>query len=124
MVCAAPAYLTAHGTPRQPQDLATHNCLTYTYFGKSLWQFTDGRGEALSVPVSGNLFANEDLVLLKAAEQGAVFQERSENAVARCRANGRAIEAERRQLPGTDSHAAELGFRRLHAHSLSFISIR
>ena len=71
VVCAAPAYLTAHGTPRQPQDLATHNCLTYTYFGKSLWQFTDGRGEALSVPVSGNLSANEDLVLLKAAEQGA-----------------------------------------------------
>jgi len=71
VVCAAPAYLAAHGTPRQPQDLATHNCLTYTYFGKSLWQFTDGRGEALSVPVSGNLSANEDLVLLKAAEQGA-----------------------------------------------------
>jgi DNA-binding transcriptional LysR family regulator len=70
VVCAAPDYLKQHGTPQQPQDLAGHNCLTYTYFGKSLWQFTDARGEALSVPVSGNLSANEDFILLKAAEQG------------------------------------------------------
>ncbi|MRW85801.1 LysR family transcriptional regulator [Pseudoduganella sp. FT26W] len=70
VVCAAPDYLQQHGTPRQPQDLAGHNCLTYTYFGKSLWQFTDAQGAALSVPVSGNLSANEDFILLKAAEQG------------------------------------------------------
>ncbi|MRX07477.1 LysR family transcriptional regulator [Pseudoduganella sp. FT25W] len=70
VVCAAPDYLKQHGTPQQPQDLAAHNCLTYTYFGKSLWQFTDAQGEALSVPVSGNLSANEDFILLKAAEQG------------------------------------------------------
>ncbi|MYM27072.1 LysR family transcriptional regulator [Duganella sp. CY15W] len=72
VVCAAPSYLKERGTPQQPQDLAGHNCLTYTYFGKSLWQFTRGQdGAALSVPVSGNLSANEDLILLKAAEQGA-----------------------------------------------------
>jgi DNA-binding transcriptional LysR family regulator len=70
VVCAAPAYLQQRGTPLRPQDLAGHNCLTYTYFGKSLWQFTDQAGEALSVPVSGNLSANEDYILLKAAEQG------------------------------------------------------
>jgi DNA-binding transcriptional LysR family regulator len=70
VVCAAPDYLKQHGTPQQPQDLAAHNCLTYTYFGKSLWQFTDAQGGALSVPVSGNLSANEDFILLKAAEQG------------------------------------------------------
>jgi DNA-binding transcriptional LysR family regulator len=70
VVCAAPSYLEEHGTPQLPQDLAGHNCLTYTYFGKSLWQFTDADGAALSVPVSGNLSANEDFIVLKAAEQG------------------------------------------------------
>jgi DNA-binding transcriptional LysR family regulator len=70
VVCAAPSYLEERGTPQRPQDLAGHNCLTYTYFGKSLWQFTGEEGAAVSVPVSGNLSANEDLILLKAAEQG------------------------------------------------------
>jgi DNA-binding transcriptional LysR family regulator len=70
VVCAAPSYLKERGTPQRPQDLAGHNCLTYTYFGKSLWQFTADDGAAVSVPVSGNLSANEDLILLKAAEQG------------------------------------------------------
>jgi len=71
VVCAAPSYLAERGTPLRAEDLAAHNCLTYTYFGKSLWQFTDSDGEAVSVPVSGNLSANEDLILLKAAEEGA-----------------------------------------------------
>lgn len=70
VVCAAPAYLAARGTPRRAEDLAGHNCLTYSYFGKSLWQFTRD-GEALSVPVGGNLSANEDLILLSAAVEGA-----------------------------------------------------
>ncbi|MYN18923.1 LysR family transcriptional regulator [Rugamonas sp. FT107W] len=71
VVCAAPSYLAERGTPLRAEDLAVHNCLTYTYFGKSLWQFMDRDGEAVSVPVSGNLSANEDLILLKAAEEGA-----------------------------------------------------
>ncbi|WP_374359018.1 LysR family transcriptional regulator [Pseudoduganella danionis] len=71
VVCAAPAYLARHGRPGQVADLARHNCLTYSYFGKSLWQFTDAHGESVSVPVSGNLSANEDTSLLRAALHGA-----------------------------------------------------
>ncbi len=70
VVCASPAYLAAQGTPQHPQDLAVHNCLTYTWFGKSLWQF-ERQGEKISVPVSGNLSANESLVLLTGAVEGA-----------------------------------------------------
>jgi len=70
VVCASPAYLSAHGTPGSVQDLALHNCLTYSYFGKSLWQFDRGN-ERIAVPVSGNLSANESQVLLAAAIEGA-----------------------------------------------------
>jgi len=70
VVCAAPAYLAAHGTPQKPEDLALHNCVTYSYFGKSLWQF-EREGEQCAIPVSGNLSANESLVLLSGAIEGA-----------------------------------------------------
>ncbi len=70
VVCAAPAYLKERGTPKRAEDLALHNCLTYTYFGKSLWHF-ERAGKAISVPVSGNLSANESVVLLQAAIEGA-----------------------------------------------------
>lgn len=69
VVCASPAYLQAHGMPQRVQDLALHNCLTYTYFGKSLWQF-DGPDGPESVPVSGNLSANISNLLLKSTLLG------------------------------------------------------
>ncbi|NWK46197.1 LysR family transcriptional regulator [Ralstonia pickettii] len=72
VVVAAPSYLAVHGTPRRVQDLAVHNCLTYTYFGKSLWKFTEAKtGAPSDVPVGGNLSANESMVLLAAAREGA-----------------------------------------------------
>jgi DNA-binding transcriptional LysR family regulator len=70
VVCAAPGYLAVHGTPRHPQDLALHNCLTYSYFGKSLWHF-DHQGVKSAVAVSGNLSANESVVLMAGTVQGA-----------------------------------------------------
>jgi len=70
VVCAAPAYLAAHGAPQAVHDLATHNCLTYSYFGRSLWRFDDAQGVD-EVPVGGNLSANESVVLLQAALAGA-----------------------------------------------------
>jgi DNA-binding transcriptional LysR family regulator len=70
VVCAAPAYLERHGVPRRPADLADHNCLTYSHFGKSEWRFYAG-GEEISVPVGGNLSANEATVLTQAARVGA-----------------------------------------------------
>lgn len=69
VICASPRYLSRHGTPQRVEDLALHNCLTYTYFGKSLWHFMRA-GNALSVAVSGNLSANDSVVLLHAALEG------------------------------------------------------
>lgn len=77
VVCATPAYLAQHGTPQQPQELAQHNCLSYAYFGRSIWEFQRG-GEPHAVAVSGKLSANESMVLLEAtlADAGISLQPR------------------------------------------------
>ncbi|MCG3462463.1 LysR family transcriptional regulator [Xenorhabdus bovienii] len=70
VVCAASSYLDGKIIPQKPTDLALHNCLTYNFFGKSLWLF-EKQHEQYSVPVSGTLSANESTVLMEAALQGA-----------------------------------------------------
>jgi DNA-binding transcriptional LysR family regulator len=66
VLCASPAYLAAHGkNPQRPEDLATHNCLTHYYVGRSLWHLQRD-GETASVAVTGNISANEATVLLQA----------------------------------------------------------
>jgi len=70
VVCAAPAYLREHGEPRQVEDLGLHNCLTHSYYGKSLWHF-ERDGEPVSVAVGGNISANDSTALMQAALAGA-----------------------------------------------------
>ncbi len=90
VVCATPAYLAERGTPRAPQELALHNCLTYSYFGKSLWQF-EHKGGQMAVPVGGNLSANESSVLLTAALEGAGIAMQPEYSAAPLVASGRLV---------------------------------
>ncbi|WP_434709690.1 LysR family transcriptional regulator [Pseudomonas sp. R1-1] len=70
VVCAAPAYLQEQPAPVRVEELSRHNCLTHSYFGKSLWHFEED-GEAVSVPVQGNISANEASTLLRATLAGA-----------------------------------------------------
>jgi len=90
LVCASPSYLAERGTPRLPQDLAHHNCLTYSYFGKSLWQF-EQKGRQIAVPVGGNLSANESSVLLTAALEGTGIVMQPEYSAAPLVASGRLV---------------------------------
>ncbi|SEI13430.1 LysR family transcriptional regulator [Pseudomonas fuscovaginae UPB0736] len=70
VICASPAYLREHPAPQRVEDLSRYNCLTHSYFGKSLWHFEQD-GEPVSVPVQGNISANEASTLLRAAVAGA-----------------------------------------------------
>lgn len=69
VICASPAYLREHPAPQVVQDLAEHNCLTHSYFGHSLWHF-EVDGESVSVPIHGNISANEALTLQQATLAG------------------------------------------------------
>ena len=69
VLCATPDYLAQYGQPQNPQALTEHNCLTYTWFGKSLWRFS--RNDTLTeMAVSGNLSANDSFFLLAATQAG------------------------------------------------------
>ncbi|WP_411849741.1 LysR family transcriptional regulator [Stenotrophomonas sp. LGBM10] len=69
-LCAAPAYLAAYGHPEQPEDLADHQCLNYSYWGGGdAWQLRGPRGE-VSVAIRGGIRANNGDVLREAAIAG------------------------------------------------------
>jgi DNA-binding transcriptional LysR family regulator len=58
MLVASPAYLAAHGTPKSPADLASHDCIFGPgNFGRESWSFTRN-GAELSVDVRGRIHTN------------------------------------------------------------------
>ena len=68
--CASPEYLATYGEPKQPGDLARHNCLLYSLLStREDWGFATGT-EAGNVEVSGSLSTNNGDVLKEAAIQG------------------------------------------------------
>jgi DNA-binding transcriptional LysR family regulator len=70
-VCAAPDYLARRGVPRTPDDLATHDCLEYTYFeSRGEWRLLNPEGDEIVVPVSGRYLANNADVLRTTAIAG------------------------------------------------------
>ena len=72
VACASPAYLKAHGTPRKPEDLAHHSCLTYDYMPvRNVWWFRGKDGREHTIRVSGPLHSNNGELLAAAAVQGA-----------------------------------------------------
>lgn len=58
VVCASPAYLAEHGTPAIPEDLNTHNCITFEGLSSAApWSFTRGKME-VTVQVRSRLQVN------------------------------------------------------------------
>lgn len=66
---ASPRYLKAHGTPTQPKDLLSHNCLRFSRAGASHWNFVAG-GKPLALSVRGNLSINHSAAAARACVAG------------------------------------------------------
>ncbi|HEU4851078.1 MAG TPA: LysR family transcriptional regulator [Telluria sp.] len=71
VVVAAPAYLAAHGTPSEPQELVRHNCLVHSLSQSTanVWRFTEGR-KPLEVKVHGDRVADDGGMVRDWAVQG------------------------------------------------------
>jgi DNA-binding transcriptional LysR family regulator len=55
MLLAAPSYLDRHGTPQNPEDLARHNLLGFSFARQSNgWPFRDQGGNVSAVVPTGN----------------------------------------------------------------------
>lgn len=77
-VLAAPSYWESRGKPKHPNDLADHECLSYSLLSTpNVWQFREPMSrDVLSVRVAGRLTSNNGNVLARAAAagQGCVLQ--------------------------------------------------
>lgn len=52
LLCAAPAYIAAHGRPRTVSDLARHQCIGYARHSRPVpWVLPDGAGRLTPAPV-------------------------------------------------------------------------
>ena len=65
LVVASPAYLQRHGTPRTPDDLGRHRCLSFGSTGPQDrgWQFRGADGQVFTQRVSGPLECSDGAVL-------------------------------------------------------------
>jgi DNA-binding transcriptional LysR family regulator len=68
---AAPAYLARHGTPKELEDLAQHDCVLFrSQHGKAVWQLEGADGEPAGIEVRGRLSVDEMLFVRQAVGAG------------------------------------------------------
>ncbi|MER9235774.1 LysR family transcriptional regulator [Mesorhizobium sp. M0622] len=69
VVCASPAYLAEHGTPKTPQELAAHSAITFEGLTAASWSFATGKAE-FAVPIRSRLRVNTAEAAIDAAIAG------------------------------------------------------
>lgn len=70
VICASPLYLKKHGTPKTPQDLLQHNCISISGAPNlRRWPF-DTKNGMETIEVGGNVNANNAETLLQLAATG------------------------------------------------------
>ena len=105
LLCAAPAYLAAHGTPRHPQDLLQHQCIGIRQGDEAYgtWHLRCGKAEQ-SVKVRGQLTTNDGEIAVRWALDGHGIVMRAEWDIARHLRDGTLVQV----LPEWDTPDADI----------------
>jgi DNA-binding transcriptional LysR family regulator len=70
-VCASPEYVSQHGRPRTPAELAAHDCVRCSLRGyRTQWKFRAAAGAVEAVNIGGWLVCSNSLALHRAALDG------------------------------------------------------
>lgn len=97
LLCASPAYLARHGTPKVPGDLARHNCIGIRQGEQAygVWRLASSRGRNASseaVKVRGNLTTNDGGIAVAWALDGHGILMRAEWDIERYLRSGRLVQ--------------------------------
>jgi len=94
LLCAAPAYLAKHGTPKLPHDLTRHNCIGIRQGEEAygVWRLASGRGKnptVEAVKTRGSLTTNDGEIAVLWALEGHGILMRAEWDIERYLRSGR-----------------------------------
>jgi LysR family transcriptional regulator, transcriptional activator for dmlA len=109
LLCAAPAYLQRRGMPKQPQELARHDCIGIRQGDEAYgtWRLATGKGtkrRTETVKVHGSLATNDGEIAVNWALEGHGILMRAEWDIARHLKSGRLVQV----LPQWDTPEADL----------------
>ncbi|OWQ92286.1 LysR family transcriptional regulator [Roseateles aquatilis] len=109
VLCASPAYLAAHGTPKTPADLTRHACIGIRQGEEAygLWRLSSRRGrktQEVAVKTRGKLTTNDGEIAVNWALDGHGILMRAEWDIARYLASGRLVQV----LPEYDTPDADI----------------
>lgn len=107
LLCAAPAYLARHGTPKSPHELAQHSCIGIRQGDQAfgVWRLSSGK-RSETVKVRGALSTNDGHLAVNWALAGHGIVMRAEWDVARYLRSGRLKQVlEQWQTPPADIYA-------------------
>jgi DNA-binding transcriptional LysR family regulator len=127
LLCAAPAYLARHGTPRVPNDLTRHDCIGIRQGEEAygVWRLTSGRGKNATteaVKTRGKLTTNDGEIAVNWALDGHGILMRAEWDIERYLKNGRLVQVlPQFHTPDADIHAVYPQRHQLAARVRAFV---
>jgi LysR family transcriptional regulator, transcriptional activator for dmlA len=127
VLCAAPAYLAAHGIPVAPHDLTRHNCIGIRQGDEAygVWRLTTGRGAARkteAVRIKGNLTTNDGEIAVKWALEGHGILMRAQWDIEDYLADGRLVAVlPEHETPNADIYAVYSQRHQMSARIRAFV---
>lgn len=127
LLCASPAYLAKHGTPRVPNDLCQHNCIGIRQGEEAygVWRLASGRsksGLTETIKTHGNLATNDGEIAVNWALDGHGILMRAEWDIERHLRNGRLVQVlPQYHTPDADIYAVYPQRHRMAARVRAFV---